>query len=504
MIPDTFTKNAGLRVEEPLLFEKNADDISGTGVDLPPCAQPVDKGLEGLCRSAPPPIPGFSEPEVVRHYTRLSQKNYGIDTGLFPLGSCTMKHNPRINEKLARLPGFSQAHPLQPDETVQGILEVMWELTTWLKQLTGMAGVCLTPAAGAHGELCGLFLIKAALQARGESDQRRVMLIPDSAHGTNPATAAQCGFDLQPIPSDKRGLLDLEALAAAVGPTTAGLMLTNPNTCGLFERDTLDIAKILHDNGAYYYCDGANFNALLGQARPADLGVDVMHINLHKTFSTPHGGGGPGSGPVVMTKELAPFAPLPWVVKEVDEGGHAVFRLVEDAPHTVGRMKAFHGQVGMMIRALAYMMSLGGDGLYQASADAVLNARYVGKKLATLLHQSFPEPCMHEVLFDDRTLAKYGLGTVDLAKILQDEGFYPMTTYFPLVVHGAMLIEPTETESKETLDQFVTTVEGWMHRAATPEGQDRFKAAPIYTPRRRFDEASTARKPKLRWTCEKG
>ncbi len=492
MKPDTFTKNAGLLLEEPLIFEKGS--LNASGVDMPEPPK-VDSSLGGFARKDAPELPGLSEPESVRHFTRLSQKNFGIDTGMFPLGSCTMKHNPRLNEKIARLPGFSQAHPLQPVSSVQGSLGVLWHITEWLKDLTGMAAVDLTPAAGAHGELCGLFLIKEAFKARGELKQRTTILIPDSAHGTNPATAAQCGFQIKSIPSADNGLLDVDALRAATDHTTAGLMLTNPNTCGLFERDTLEIANILHSNGAYYYCDGANFNALLGQVKPGDLGVDVMHINLHKTFSTPHGGGGPGSGPVVMIEELAPFAPLPFVKKAKD----GTFSLVEENPSSLGRIKGFHGQVGMFIRALSYMLSYGIDGLTQVSSDAVLNATYIQHHLKDILGLFSTEPCMHEVLFDDGALRKDGLETLDLAKILEDEGFHPMTTYFPLVVRGAMLIEPTETESKEQLDQFINTIKYWMERTKTEEMKERFKKAPLYTPRRRFNEAATARNPKLRW-----
>ena len=497
MKQDTFTKNAGLTIEEPLIFERQ--NWSSSGVDIPNAPNVVSPLDASSLRKEAPELPGLSEPEAVRHFTRLSQKNFGIDTGMFPLGSCTMKHNPRLNEKIARLPGFSQVHPLQPLSSVQGSLSVLWHLTNWLKELTGMAAVDLTPAAGAHGELCGLFFIKKALQSRGELEKRTTILVPDSAHGTNPATAAQCGFQVESIPSTADGILDIEKLKVALNEKTAALMLTNPNTCGLFEKDSLEIADLLHKNGSYYYCDGANFNALLGQVKPRDLGIDVMHINLHKTFSTPHGGGGPGSGPVVMTEELKPFSPTPFVQKNEDGS----FYLVENNKTSLGRIKSFHGQMGMFIRALSYMMSHGIDGLKQVSADAVLNATYLQYQLKDTLGLPFSEPCMHEALFDDRSLRQNHVETLDLAKILEDEGFHPMTTYFPLVVQGAMLIEPTETESKEQIDLFIATIKYWVERCKTAEGQKHFKEAPFYTPRRRFDEAGTARNPKLRWKKER-
>jgi glycine dehydrogenase subunit 2 len=406
-----------------------------------------------------------------------------------------MKHNPRLNEKLARLPGFADVHPLQPAATVQGALELVDTLAHWLKTLTGMPAVAMSPAAGAHGELCGMMCIRAALDARGERRSR--VLVPESAHGTNPATAAACGFAVEPIPADEEGHVDVAALKAKLGSDVAALMLTNPNTCGLFERDIISIAEAVHAAGAYFYCDGANFNAIVGRVRPADLGIDCMHINLHKTFSTPHGGGGPGSGPVVLAASLAPFAPLPWVVHGADG-----FRLVEqaqgDAAQSLGRLKAFHGQMGMFVRALAYMMSHGADGLRQASGDAVLNANYLLACLGEELTPSYPGPCMHEALFDDRFLRDTGVTTLDFAKALIDEGYHPMTMYFPLVVHGALLMEPTETESKESLDRFVAVVSALARRAKSGDAAY-FHAAPRFTPRRRLDETAAARKPVLRW-----
>jgi len=492
---DTFSGHRGLQFEEPLLFEQG--ETGKTGVDLPEAPDHQDR-LGGLRRSRPIGLPGLSEPEVVRHYLRLSQKNFSIDSGFYPLGSCTMKHNPRVNEKVARLPGLGDLHPLQPVSTAQGALGVIDACAAWLKALTGLPAVAMSPAAGAHGELVGLMTIRAALEDRG--DARRRVLVPESAHGTNPASAHACGYSVDPISANDRGRVDLAAFREKLGDDVAAIMLTNPNTCGLFESEILEIAAAVHEAGAFFYCDGANFNALVGRVRPGDLGIDCMHINLHKTFSTPHGGGGPGSGPVVLSAALAPFAPLPWVVHGADG-----FELVEDAAKAgeagakpFGRAKGFHGQFGTFVRALAYMMSMGSDGLRQVSSDAVLNANYVMARLGDVLHAPYEGPCMHEALFDERSLKDSGITTLHLAKALIDEGFHPMTIYFPLVVHGAMLIEPTETESKATLDRFVDTVRYLVERAAA--GDTRlFDEAPKFTPRRRLDETTAARQPVLRW-----
>ena len=481
--------------EEPLLFEQ--DGPGRCGVDLPPPDKIADR-LGGLRRHGKIGLPGLSEPQVIRHFTRLSQKNYAIDTGIYPLGSCTMKHNPRLNEKLARLPGFAEVHPLQPMASVQGALELMEALIHWLKTITGMSAIALSPAAGAHGEICGMMAIKAALQSRGE-DRHRV-LVPESAHGTNPATAASCGYEVDPVPGDARGRVDLAALKAKLGSDVAAIMLTNPNTCGLFEDESRAIADAVHAAGAYFYLDGANLNALLGRVRPGDLGIDCMHMNLHKTFSTPHGGGGPGSGPVAFAESLARFAPVPWLVRE---GGS--LRLIEAkegrASDALGRIKAFHGQMGMFVRALAFLMSHGGDGLRQVSGDAVLNANYLLASLKDVLSPSFAGLSMHEVLFDDRFLDETGVTTLDFAKALIDEGYHPMTMYFPLIVHGALLVEPTENESKESLDRFIASLRGLAARAAKHE-QDFFHSAPHRAPRRRLDEVTAARKPILRWRAE--
>ena len=484
----------GLDFAEPLIFEMGSD--GRTGVDFAD-VQVSDDRLGGMRRKAPVGLPGLSEPQVVRHYTRLSQKNFGIDSGFYPLGSCTMKHNPRVNEKIARLKGLADLHPMQPVSTAQGALELIDTLATWIKTLCGMPAVAMSPAAGAHGELCGMMAIKAAIEKRGEAATRTRVLVPESAHGTNPATAAACGFSVDSIPATERGRVDIEAFKAKLGPDVAGIMLTNPNTCGLFENDIIEIADAIHDAGGYFYCDGANFNAIVGRVRPGDLGIDCMHLNLHKTFSTPHGGGGPGAGPVVLSEALAPFAPVPYVVHDQDG-----FRLVEHKSDSdaepFGRLKGNHGQMGVFIRSLAFMLSHGSDGLKQASSDAVLGANYLRVKLQDVMSVSFDGMCMHEVLFDDAFLKDTGVTTLDFAKAMIDEGFHPMTMYFPLVVHGALLMEPTESESKETLDLYVETLRGLTERAKSGDAQY-FKDAPILTPRRRLDETAAARKPVLRW-----
>ena len=493
----TTTGNKALMLEEALIFE--IGDLTTTGVDFEAFgASAQENTLAGLERSQPIGLPGLSEPETVRHYTRLSRQNYGIDLGFFPLGSCTMKHNPRLNEKMARLPGFADIHPLQPVDTVQGALGVINELAVWLIKLTGMHGVAMSPKAGAHGELCGILCIRAALEAKGEG-HRSVILVPESAHGTNPATAAFAGYRVEDIPATAEGRVDTQALIARLGPDIAGVMITNPNTCGLFERDMKVISDAVHAAGGYVYCDGANFNAIVGRVRPGDLGIDAMHINLHKTFSTPHGGGGPGSGPVVFSKALSPFAPLPFVEK-TDDGFHLVEEETAGEHHAgaFGRMVAFHGQMGMFTRALTYILSHGADGLRQVSEDAVLNANYILRSLDSTLEAPFggSGPCMHEALFSDNGLAD-GFSTIDVAKGLIDEGFHPMTMYFPLVVHGAMLIEPTETESKAALDQFIVALRSVAERAKA--GDVSLKSAPHFAPRSRLDETLAARKPVLVW-----
>ncbi|MTI42926.1 glycine dehydrogenase subunit 2 [Roseibium hamelinense] len=497
--PKTFTGNRGLDMEEPLIFEFGGLETSGVDLDEP---DDLEFELGSHKRTASINLPGLAEPEAMRHFVRLSRNNYAIDSGLYPLGSCTMKHNPRLNEKMARLPGFGDIHPLQPVSTVPGALELIDELAHWLMVMTGTEAVAMSPKAGAHGELCGMMAIKAAHTAAGRSPE--IVLVPESAHGTNPATAALLGYKVVAIAAKDDGTVALQALKETIAKhdgNIAGIMLTNPNTCGLFERDIMEIADLIHAAGGYFYCDGANFNAIVGKARPGDLGVDAMHINLHKTFSTPHGGGGPGSGPVVLSERLAPFAPLPFIRKTVDgldlvETEAAVY----DGERPFGRMTAFHGQMGMYVRALAYMQSHGSDGLRQASEDAVLNANYVRVGLQDLMTLPYGErPCMHEVLFDDSFLKNTGVTTLDFAKAMIDEGYHPMTMYFPLVVHGAMLIEPTESESRASLDLFIATMRDLVMSAQRGESE-RFSGAPYLAPRRRLDETGAARKPVLKWT----
>lgn len=506
-------ENRGLHYEENLLWEKERSD--SPGVDLPSpsgLATRTGQNIRGDIG-----LPQVSEPQALRHFVRMSTWNYSIDHGFFPLGSCTMKHNPRVNEKLARTPGFAHIHPMQPESTVQGALGLMYELQEWLAELTGLPGVCLSPAAGAHGELAGMMTIRRAHEANGET-KRKIVLTPDSAHGTNPATAVTCGFEVRNMPTSETGCLTMEAFKEALyktdpeGKDIAGMMVTNPNTCGLFEKEILEISELLHEAGGYFYCDGANFNALVGSVRPADFGVDVMHINLHKTFSTPHGGGGPGSGPICCTEELAQFMPVPTVLKEtLEEEGedgmeeYDVFRLEweEDRPETLGRLKSFQGQFGMHVRALAYMKSHGADGLRQVSEDAVLNANYILRSLESDYHAPYAHqgPCMHEALLTDKVQKANDVQTLDIAKALIENGYHPMTVYFPLVLPGTMLIEPTETESKDAIDRFITVMKDIAQdaRSMGDKAHDHFAAYPHSTPRRRLDEVQAARNPVLRW-----
>jgi glycine dehydrogenase subunit 2 len=490
----TFTSNRGLEIEEGLIFEIGRPENTGVDLDEP---LPFKHRLGSLERQEPAGLPGLSEPETMRHYVRLSRLNYAIDAGIYPLGSCTMKHNPRLNEAMARLPGFADIHPLQPQSSVQGALELIAELARWLMVMAGMEAVAMSPRAGAHGEACGMMVIKAAIAAKGEGQTRRIVLVPESAHGTNPASAAGAGFEVRPVPARTDGTIDPAEVQRQLGPDVAAIMLTNPNTCGLFEKDIVEIAAMVHEAGAYFYCDGANFNAIMGKTRPGDLGVDAMHINLHKTFSTPHGGGGPGAGPVVLSSRLAPFAPVPFLRR--GEGG---LRLVEhrsETPQAFGRIAAFHGQMGMFVRAFAFMVSHGADGLRQAAEDAVLNANYVRAGLKDLMSEPFGDrPCMHEVLFDESWLKDTGLTVLDFAKAMIDEGFHPMTIYFPLVAHGAMLIEPTESESKASLDLFIAALRD-LALAALRGETGRFDGAPHHALRRRLNETRAARNPVLKW-----
>lgn len=440
-------------------------------------------------------VPEVSEVDVIRHFTRISTWNYSIDLGMYPLGSCTMKYNSRLNEKVARIGGFAGLHPLAPEEETQGALELIYKLQEDLAEITGLPGVSLQPAAGAQGEMTGVMLIRAYLDARdGESSKdRRVMLIPESAHGTNPASAALAGFTVKAIRATDEGLTDMDHLRELCSEGgVAGLMLTNPNTVGIFERNIKEICEVIHTAGGLVYMDGANMNALVGIARPGDMGVDVIHLNLHKTFSTPHGGGGPGCGPCLCTEQLAPHLPVPRVEKVGER-----YRLNYDMPMSIGRVKAFYGNFGMMVRALSYIYTHGNSGLKEATETAVLNARYVWKKLAGVYDEPFEQDCMHEAIFSHKNQAKMGVVTLDIAKRLIDYGFHPMTVYFPLVVEGAMLIEPTESVGRSDLDAFCEAMIDIDREAQTDP--ELVINAPHSTRIGRLDEATAARKPVLRW-----
>lgn len=488
---------SGLQFEEPPIFERSAPGRSGASVARLDVPEVDPKTLFGsLARATPAGLPEVSEPEVVRHFVRLSQHNFSIDTQFYPLGSCTMKHNPKVNEWAARLPGFALLHPCTPADLAQGALGLMWNLEQALAEVCGMDGVSLQPAAGAQGEITGLMMIRAYHQAQGRSP--RAVLVPDTAHGTNPASCALNGLKVVPFPSGDAGVIDPGKLASAVesiGDDLAGIMITNPNTLGLFEVELPTISTMIHERGGLLYGDGANLNALMGRARPGDCGFDVIQLNLHKTFSTPHGGGGPGCGPVAFKQALEPFQPRPVVMRQDD-------RFVVDSvrPQSVGRVRSFFGNFGVMVRAYTYIRELGAEGLKQATDMAVLNANY----LAALLRDSYPiahdKTCMHEAVFTDRVLeAETGIKTLDIAKRLIDHGFHPPTVYFPLVVKGALMIEPTETESKETIEAFVAAMRAIEREAR--DNADVVRRAPHLTRLDRLDEARAARKPRLRWTA---
>jgi glycine dehydrogenase subunit 2 len=479
---------------EGLVFEKSAP--GKRGYKLPPLDVPevdVKAVLGEAYRETPASLPELSEIEIIRHFTRLSTWNYAIDLGMYPLGSCTMKYNPRVNEFVARIEGLAEAHPYRPESLAQGILEVIDLLQRCLIEITGMETITLQPAAGAHGEFTGILLVRAWHESRGNA--RRKIIIPDSAHGTNPATAAICGYQVENLKSNAQGGIDLEALERQVDEDTAALMLTNPSTLGVFENEIHKIADILHAKGALLYMDGANMNALVGKVRPGDFGVDVMHLNLHKTFSTPHGGGGPGSGPVACKKFLEPFLPTPVLIKKDGE-----LHWEYNRPQSVGRVRAFYGNTGMFIRALAYILANGPDGLRQTTEDAVLNANYIRKNLEDLYDLPYKTPSMHEVVFSDKRQAAKGVKTGDIAKRLIDYGFHPYTVSFPLIVHGALMIEPTESESLEELDLFIDAMRSIAKEVEeTPE---LVKSAPHSTRVSRLDEVQAARKPVLRWRPE--
>ena len=445
-------------------------------------------------------VPEVSEVDVIRHFVRMSTWNYSIDLGMYPLGSCTMKYNSRLNERVARIAGFANLHPLSEERDAQGALEVIFELQQHLAEITGLPGISLQPAAGAHGEMTGIMIIRAFLDARdGEgATTRRTMLIPDSAHGTNPASAHLSGFSVKTIRSTAEGLTDLDHLRELCSHgDLAGLMLTNPNTLGLFERNIKEICDIVHESGGLVYMDGANMNALVGVARPGDMGVDVIHLNLHKTFSTPHGGGGPGCGPCCCTKELEPFLPVPRVVRIEANAAEPLFRLDYNQPQSIGRVKAFFGNYGMMLRALSYTLTHGNDGLREATEAAVLNARYIAEQLTSDFDKPFDSPPMHEVVFTDKRQTRKGVHTLDIAKRLIDYGFHPMTIYFPLIVQGAMLIEPTESVGRQELDQFIDAMRSIAKEAL--EDPELVLNAPHNTRIGRLDEAAAARRPVLKW-----
>jgi len=480
---------------EGLVFEK-----SGAGKaawKLPPLDVPeVDstKLLGTSERKNLGNMPEVSEIEIIRHFTRLSTWNYAIDLGMYPLGSCTMKYNPRVNEVVSRLEGLANGHPYQPERISQGALRIIKTLSECLLEITGMDAITLQPAAGAHGELTGLLMVRAFQQAKG--NPRKKILIPDSAHGTNPATAAMVGYSVENLKSNAQGMVDVAALTAQSNEDVAALMLTNPNTLGIFEQEIHKIADIMHAKGGLLYMDGANMNALVGKVRPGDFGVDVMHLNLHKTFSTPHGGGGPGSGPVAVKQMLEPYLPKPVVITKAD--GTLGFEY--DRPHSVGRVRAFYGNFGMFVRALAYIMANGPDGLRQTTEDAVLNANYIRKGIEGAYDLPYSTPTMHEVVFSDKLQAKKGVKTMDIAKRLIDYGFHPYTTAFPLIVPGALMIEPTESESKEELDLFIEAMKSIAEEVE--EDPQLVLDAPHSTRVSRLDEVGAARKPVLRWKPE--
>ncbi|HCA40796.1 MAG TPA: aminomethyl-transferring glycine dehydrogenase subunit GcvPB [Aminobacterium sp.] len=482
----------------PPIFEKSVPGRKG--YSLPKLDVPK-KDVESIIphamlRKEEADLPEVSEVDVVRHFTRLSQLNYAVDEGLYPLGSCTMKYNPKLNEDMAKLTGFSEIHPLQDTKTVQGALALIYELSEMLAEITGMKAVSLQPAAGAHGELTGNMIIKAYHQHRGYT-KRTKMIVPDTAHGTNPASAAVAGFEVIEVKSNERGNVDIEALKALMSDEIAGIMLTNPNTLGLFEEDILEIAKIIHDAGGLLYYDGANANAILGKARPGDMGFDVIHLNLHKSFSTPHGGGGPGSGPVGVCEKLVPFLPSPLVVKNNDN----TYDFDYDRPLSIGKVRSFYGNFGVLVRAYTYIRTMGPDGLRAVAENAVLNANYAQAMLKKDFVLDFDRICKHEfVLSGKKQHNEFGVSTLDMAKRLMDYGFHPSTVYFPHLVEEAIMIEPPETESKEEIDAFIQALLAIAKEAE--EKPECFKDAPYCTIVSRLDETQAARKPVLRWQPE--
>lgn len=475
---------SGLNLNDPPLWEKGKKGRSGFSIPRRDVEEaPLDKELQGQLLN----LPDLSEVDVIRHYTRLSQWNFGVDTGMYPLGSCTMKYNPKTNEKQANLSGFTEAHPLLPSSLAQGALQIIYELQDFLAKITGLEEVTLQPAAGAHGEYVGMRIFYA--YHRKKNAPKKKILIPDSAHGTNPASASMCGYQSVQIKSNPQGILSAESVAELMDEETAGIMVTNPNTLGLFEENIREIAEIVHSKDGLVYCDGANMNALMGIVNMAESGIDVLHLNLHKTFSTPHGGGGPGSGPVCVKKALGPFLPIPRVVKEKD-----TYTLSEDLPDSIGKLHTFFGNFAVMIKAYSYILSMG-PLLKKASQLAVLNANYLKENIKGILHLPYDRPCMHECVFSDKYQLEFKVSTLDIAKRLIDYGFHPPTIYFPLVVHGAIMIEPTETESKEDIDCFIQAIKDIAQEAE--ENPELLYAAPTKTKARRLDETAAARNPCL-------
>lgn len=481
--------------DKALIFELS--QAGRTAYALPECDVPQTSAEQlvpaSFLRAIPAALPEVYEVDVIRHYTALSRRNFGVDNGFYPLGSCTMKYNPKINEDVARFPGFAKIHPYQDESSIQGALELLYNLQNDLAEVTGMDCVTLQPAAGAHGEWTGLMMIRAYHESRG--DRRTKVIVPDSAHGTNPASATVAGFETVTIKSLSNGLVDLDALREVVGSDTAALMLTNPNTVGLFEKDIVEIANIVHEAGGLLYYDGANANAILGIARPGDMGFDVVHLNLHKTFSTPHGGGGPGAGPVGVKQKLVPFLPTPIVDRRED----GTFYLDSNYPQTIGRVKGFYGNFGILVRAYTYIRTLGPEGLRKVSEYAVLNANYMMRRLAPYYDLAFDTHCKHEFVLSGKKHKKHGVRTLDIAKRLLDFGYHPPTVYFPLIVEECIMIEPTETESKETLDEFIETMIRIAREAE--ESPETVVNAPHTTVVTRLDEALAARKPVLNCTC---
>lgn len=483
---------------EPIIFESS---VPGRKASLMPSCDVPEVDVSSLIsteflRDQSPELPEVSELDTVRHFTALSKMNHGVDSGFYPLGSCTMKYNPKINEEVSKYSGFSRMHPFQPEKTAQGCLEILYSTSKMLAEITGMESVSLQPAAGAHGEMTGLMIIKAYHENRGDIKRKKIV-VPDSSHGTNPASAVVVGFDVIEVKSNEYGGVDTEALKAVMSDEIAGLMLTNPSTLGLFEENIVEISEIVHTAGGLLYYDGANMNAIMGKTRPGDMGFDVVHLNLHKTFSTPHGGGGPGSGPVGVRKDLVPFLPLPIVELTGSE-----YYLDYDRPKSIGRIKSFYGNFAVVVRAYAYLRSLGAEGLREASETAVLNANYIRAKLQDYYYLPYGKTCMHEVVISAQKQTKNGVSALDIAKRLIDFGYHPPTIYFPLIVKEALMIEPTETESKETLDEFIAVMRQIAEEAET--NPELLKEAPHNTIVLRLDEVKAARNPVLKYIplCE--